>query len=247
MVSTVILQVYLIYGFIFILFVYLGIRSLIRKQNRIAITLSMVFLIPALGIFVNILYRTVDTYEFNLIGNKITIILSCLGLINIYFFARIIDISQKGFPLWHQISILVVYGLLLSVLLFIPNGVEFEYDGISGLEGYNSRSLDPLDLGVPVWSTSFFLYGLILSQLVVLFLIVNGVKQYNKIGRGNIYGRKYIRTLIGMILMDIVIIGSFVFNWLNSPIGRKINLYLGIAIIPAAILLYLGLKEEKRE
>ena len=245
MVSSVILQVFLIYGIIFILFAFLGIKVLIRKRSRISITLSMIFLIPALGILTNILYRAIDTYEFNLIGNKITIVLSCLGLIFIYFFSAIINESQVGFPLRKQIFIFIIYAGLLSVLFFIPNAVEFEYAGVSGIEGYNGRSLDPLDLGVPVWSTAFFLYGIILSQLIIAFLIFTVVKQYQRIGKGNIYGKKYIRSLLGMILMDVVIVGSFLFNWLNTPIGRQINLYLGICIIPAAILLYLGLKEEK--
>lgn len=246
MVSTVIIQVYLIYGIIFLLFSFLGIKTLTRKRNRISITLSMIFIIPSLGILMNIIYRTIDKYQFNIIGNKITISLSCLGLIFIYFFAAIINQSQVAFPIRKQIWILIIYLSLLSVLFFIPNGVDFEYNGVAGIDGYNNRSLDPLDLGVPVWSTSFFLYGLIISQLLVIFLIFTGLLEYKEIGKGNIYGRKYIQTLVGLILMDIVIIGSFLFNWLNSPIGRKINLYLGICIIPAALFLYLGLKEEKK-
>ncbi|MHA1745478.1 MAG: hypothetical protein ACTSWW_05735 [Promethearchaeota archaeon] len=244
MVSTVILQVYVIYGIIFFLFATLGIKALIRKRTRVSITLSLVFLIPAVGILTNILYRAIDTYEFNLIGNKITIVLSCLGLINIYFFMAIINDSQLAFSLNKQSLMFLGYAVLLSVLFFIPDAVEFEYGGVAGIAGYDARSMDPLDLGVPVWTTTFFLYGLILSQLVVGFIIFTAVKQYQRFG-GNIYGKKYLRTIVGMILMDAVIVGSFVFNWLNTPLGRQINLYVGICIIPAAILLYLGLKEEK--
>ena len=247
MVSTVILQVYLIYGLIFIMFSYFAIKTLVRTRNRISITLSLVFIIPALGILTNILYRTIDTYEFNLIGNKITIILSCLGLINIYFFVELVSKSQVSFPIWKQLVIFVIYAALLSVLFFIPNGVEFEYNGVPGIEGYNNRDVIDLDLGVPVWTTAFFLYGLILSQAIIIWLIVLVVKQYKEFGKDSIYGKKYIRTVIGMILMDIVIVGSFVFNWLNTPIGRTINLVAGIFIFPAAILLYLGLRQEKEE
>ena len=245
MVSTVILQVYLIYGLIFIMFSYFAIKALIRTRNRISITLALVFIIPALGILTNILYRTIDTYQFNLIGNKITIILSCLGLINIYFFVELVSKSQVSFPIWKQITLFVIYAVLLSVLFFIPNGVEFEYNGVPGIDGYNNR--DPLDLGVPVWTTAFFLYGLIISQALIIWLISITVKQYKEFGKDSKYGKKYIRTLIGMILMDIVIVGSFVFNWLNTPIGRNINLVAGIFIFPAAILLYLGLRQEKEE
>jgi len=134
MVSTVILQVYLIYGLIFIMFSYFAIKALIRTLNRISITLALVFIIPALGILTNILYRTIDTYEFNLIGNKITIALSCLGLINIYFFVELVSKSQVSFPLRKQITIFVIYAALLSVLFFIPNGVEFEYGGVPGID-----------------------------------------------------------------------------------------------------------------
>ena len=245
MVSTVILQVYLIYGLIFIMFSYFAIKALIRTRNRISITLSLVFIIPALGILTNILYRTIDAYQFNLIGNKITIVLSCLGLINIYFFVELVSKSQVSFPLGKQIMIFVIYAALLSVLFFIPDGVVFEYKSGVGIQGYNSRDLD--DLGVPVWSTAFFLYGLILSQALIIWLIYITIKQYKEFGKDSVYGKKYIQTLIGMILMDIVIVGSFVFNWLNSELGRTINLVAGIFIFPAAILLYLGLRQEKEE
>ncbi|WP_457559740.1 hypothetical protein [Candidatus Harpocratesius sp.] len=246
MVSTVILQVYVIYGLILMLFIYLSIKALARKRNRISITLALVFIIPAIGILINILYRAIDIYEFNIIGNKLTITLSCLGLLNIYFFDQIIRKSQVGFPLRRQILYTFIYIFLLSVLFFIPDGVVFEYkNGLQGIEGYNQKSVDPLDLGVPVWSTAFFLYGIVISQSLVVLIITTGIKQYKEIGRASIYGKKYIMTLSGMILMDLVIVGSFVFNWLNSEIGRKINLIINIGIVPAVILLYMGLKEEK--
>ncbi|MHA1856139.1 MAG: hypothetical protein ACTSYY_08830, partial [Promethearchaeota archaeon] len=230
-------------GVIFIMFSYFAFKALLKKRNRISITLSLVFIIPAIGILINILYRTFNTYEFSLIGNKFTIVLSCLGLINIYFFVELVSKSQVSFSLKKQIIIFVIYALLLSVLFFIPNGVDFEYKSGLGIEGYKSR--DPDDLGVPVWSTAFFLYGLILSQLLALWLVYITIKQYQEFGKGSVYGRKYIYTLIGMILMDVVIVGSFVFNWLNDPLGRTINLLVGIFIFPAIILLYLGLRQEK--
>ena len=245
MVSTVILQVYLIYGLIFVMFSYFAIKALIRKRNRISITLALVFIIPALGILTNILYRTFDNYQFNLIGNKITIVLSCLGLINIYFFVELVSKSQVSFSLKKQLIIFAIYAALLSVLFFIPNGVIFEYKTGLGIQGYTLS--DPDDLGVPVWSLAFFLYGLILSQALIIWLIYITVKQYMEFGKDSTYGKKYIQTLIGMILMDVVIVGSYISNWRNTSIGRTINLVAGICIFPAAILLYLGLRQEKEE
>ncbi len=245
-ISTVLLQVYLVYGCIFILFLILGIKVLQRTRNRISVTLSMIFLIPALGILINILYRAVDNYAFNLIGNKLTIIFSCIGLTNILFFAKLIRRSKRSFTLKQQIiQSGVLFGLFL-VLLIIPNGVEFEYNGIGGMTGYNQRSLDPLDLGVPVWSTAFFLYGTILSQVLAVWSIYIGRKQRLEMGTDSVFGKKYIQTLVGMLLMDIVILGTFIANWLNFDIGRQIHLIVSSCIIPSAIFLYLGLKQEKK-
>ncbi|WP_371802649.1 hypothetical protein [Candidatus Lokiarchaeum ossiferum] len=245
--STVILQVYLIYGLIFILFTILGFKILSRKRTRISITLSLTFLVPAVGILINIIYRTVDNYAFNLIGNKLTIIFSCLGLVNVYSFIKMIEKSKESFYLKKQVVISLVYFVLLLVLLLIPEGVDFEYGGVAGISGYNSRSLDPLDLGVPVWSNTFFIYGIIVSQLMTGLIIYLGVKQYNEMGKMGVFGKKYIQTLIGIILMDLVIIGSFLFNWLNSDIGRTIHLIISLCIVPSAIFLYLGLKQEKKK
>lgn len=243
-ISTVILQVYGIYGALFILFAFLGVALLVRKRTRVSITLSLVFFIPAIGILINILYRAIDRYEFNLIANKLTIIFACLGLINILSFIMIIRESNKAYTVQTQIITFLIYlGLLLGLFL-IPNGVEFEYKGVAGLTGYNTRRLEPLDLGVPVYSTIFFLYGMIVSQTVMGFIVFQGIKLYQEMGKNSLYRQKYIRTLIGLILMDIYIIGSFIFNWWNNPTGRNIHLIMSLCIIPATIFLYLGLKQE---
>ena len=66
----------------------------------------------------------------------------------------IINDSQLAFTLQKQTLIFLGYAVLLSVLFFIPDAVEFEYGGVAGIAGYDARSMDPLDLGVPVWTTA---------------------------------------------------------------------------------------------
>ncbi|MHA1584459.1 MAG: hypothetical protein ACTSVU_08780 [Promethearchaeota archaeon] len=234
MVDTSLIQTFLVNGSIMLLFLFFGFKILTRHFTRKTVTLSFVFIIPAIGLLINILYRIFNNSEFNIIGNIITIVMTCFGLGFLYSFDMMLSKSEKTYTLFKQIMTHLLYLVLLCGLFFIPNGVTWDYTN-------NIR-------GVPVWSVYFCIYGLTFSQLMVFLILYFGLKLYSQMGgKKSKYSKKFINTIIGIILLDIVIVGNFIFNTLNEPLGRTILLILSVCIIPSAIFLYVGLKTEKKK
>ncbi|UYP46702.1 hypothetical protein NEF87_002987 [Candidatus Lokiarchaeum ossiferum] len=250
MVSTAILQTFLINGSIMMMFLFWGYKIIARKRTRISLTLAGVFIIPAIGLFINILYRGFDNLQFNIIGNILTISLTIIGILQLFFFNQILFKSQKAFTLSKQFQYIGLFLVLLLGLFLIGifGGVQWQYD--SGLNdiGYSTRLQDPLDVGVPVWSLAFCIYGLVISQSIAIAVIFSGFRLFKQMGgKSSKYSRKFIYSIIGILLMDLIVIGNFIFNTLNNPTGRTILLIVSITIIPAGFLLYAGLKEEKQK
>jgi hypothetical protein len=246
MVATAILQTFLINGTIMVMFILMGLKIVSRKRTRLSITLAMFFLVEASGLLVNVLYRVIDDYEFNIIGNKITIFLNSLGVINLLCFNLMLLKSEKVFTLNKQLMITIGYAIALGVLFFIPEGVEWAYESGRGLTGYNTRATDPLDVGVPVWSLYFGLYGLIVSQISFVFIISSAIQLYRSMGGSNSkFGKKYISNIIGILLFDVILAGNFLFNTWNDPTGRLALLIVSITIIPGALMVYWGLKKDE--
>jgi len=248
MVATAILQTFLINGTIMIMFLIFGVLIMKRKRTRQTMTLSAVFLVPALGLFINILYRAIDVYAFNLVGNVITIYLTSFGLFNLLMFNLMLLKSGKAFTTVKQLLYTALYGIWLAGLFLIGlkyGGVEWEYTGVSGMAGFLGRSTDPLDVGLPVWSVTFMIYGLIVSQSGAFTVLYTGLRLYKQMGgRDSKYSKKFIRAITGVILMDIVVVGNFIFNTLNTGLGRTILLVMSICIIPAGFFLYFGLRQK---
>ncbi|MHA1745645.1 MAG: hypothetical protein ACTSWW_06570 [Promethearchaeota archaeon] len=248
MVATAILQTFLINGTIMIMFAIFGGLIMKRKRTRQTITLSAVFLVPAFGLLINILYRAIDSYAFNIVGNVITIYLTSFGLIHLFMFNLMLLKSGKAFTTFRQLLYTTLYGVLLAGLFVIGlqyGGVEWEYDGVAGLAGYLGRVTEPLEVGVPVWSVPFMIYGLVISQLGAFAVLYTGIKLYRQMGgKGSKYSKKFIRSIAGVILMDVVVVGNFIFNTLNTGLGRTILLVMSICIIPAGFFLYFGLRQK---
>lgn len=231
-----------------VMFLIFGVLIMKRKRTRQTITLSAVFLVPAFGLMINILYRAIDAYAFNLVGNVITIYLTSFGLIHLLMFNLMLLKSGKAFTTFKQLLYTMLYGVLLAGLFVIGlqyGGVEWEYTGVAGEIGFLGRTTDPLDVGLPVWSVTFMIYGLIISQLGAFAVLYTGIRLYQQMGgKESKYSKKFIRAITGVILMDVVVVGNFIFNTLNTGLGRTILLVMSICIIPAGFFLYFGLRQK---
>lgn len=233
MVATELIQTFLVNGSIMLMFIFFGIKLLLQKRNRLSVTISGLFLIAALGLGMNIIYRIFNDQTFNIIGNKLTIIIISFSLIFLFSFTEIIKKSSFQYTVNKQMMFSSIYAICLCVLLIIPEGVTWDYSTST--------------YGVPVWSWAFSIYGLLCSQTIIFLIVRNGIVTYRSMEeRTSIYVKKYQFSLIGLILLDLVIIGNYVFNALNTAAGRIILLGLSACIFPAAILLYLGFRQEKK-
>ncbi len=229
-----------------LMFFIFGYKLISRNRNRSTISMAALFFIAGMGLLINILYRLIDNLQFNKIGNLLTISLTMLGFFHLLMFDFIILKSTSGFSLKKQLSISIFFIILLIILFLIgiDNGVQWQYKSGMNELGYNSRSLDPLDLGVPVWNLSFSLYGLSLTIIILILISLSSSKIYKRMEKNDEYRKKYLYTILGVLLMSCVMIGNYCFNYINTDLGRTLFLFFSLCIIPAGIFLYYGLMED---
>ncbi len=253
MANRVIMQTVILNGIISAFFIGFGIIILFRnrKSNKNVVgnklvTLSFFFLTFGLSLVVNLIYRIIDSYEMNLFLNKITIILASFSFIFLISFLILLRYSEVFFPTKKQIILYIVYFLLLSGLLFIPNGVEWEYQNGIGKIAYLSRNLE--DLGDPHYSLAFGLYGIILNLIAFIYAIgtiiyiANHVKERSP----QVY-RKFLTGQTGVIHFGILLMSAFVAHLMATPFYRNLALIINLLGIPMSILIWLGFRKQMQK
>ncbi len=243
-------QVFGIYGSMMVFFIIIGYKILKRRRSRLSLTCSMFYFLVAGAFLINIVYRVIGLHEVNIILNTMTFFLGCLGLLFLLLFNQILLKSEKVFTAKKQAAYIIGYLVLLSLyFVFMANGqVGFQYEDISTTEIYTLADDPQLqeDLGVPVWKWPFAIYGLIITQIVYGWTMYTGIKLRKKMGNTQ-FAKKYTYNLIGEMLFDVVPVGTILVNTINSELGRTILPLVSLMVIPAAILVYKGLKSEKKK
>lgn len=249
-INTAILQNFLINGTVLITFLILGILIIKRKRNRLTWTLASFFFLTAIGIVFNITYRLLDDYNANLILNPLVVYFSCISLVSLFSFNQILLKSEQVFDSKKEIMIYVIVFIILLLSMFIPNGVEWQYvinikdDTALGLAAFQNRYEG--DIGVPVWDPLFGIFFIVISQ-IIMAMIINSTVQLNKKMGDPAFRKKYIMSVIGMLLNDIVLLGNFISNTLNDPGIRSALLMVSLVIFPAAFLMFYGLGSSKNK
>ena len=136
------------------------------------------------------------------------------------------------------------YALVLAVIFFIPEGVDWAFENGIGKDAYLARDVE--DVGVPIYSTVFGVYMLIVSQIAFIFIIYSAIELKKSMGDTK-FAKKYIFNIIGILLFDIILFGNIISNTVNDPGLRGAFLIISIVVIPAAFMVYFGLKKEDEE
>lgn len=230
MVESALLQTFIVNGSISILWFFFAFSILKRGSSKRSNQMFFTFLaLIAIGLLVNVLYRIINLDFWNIWLNKTTIFLSSFAIVFLLIFNLIILKSEKVITDRIKIGIIIVWFILCLVLFFIPNGVSFDYSAGK--------------YGLPVWSAAFSIYGLIIDQ-ALFSIVLYVVSQIYKRFQDKSLKRKYISIILSIAIFDWILVGNFIFNWLNNPLGRTIFLITSILALPAGILLYLGVRRE---
>ncbi|MCP4763195.1 MAG: hypothetical protein GY870_15590 [archaeon] len=220
------LILWVVYSCLIALFLILGISILRRNSGKRLNQSFFIFLfLIACSLVVNIIYRVLENPSFNILGNTIVIFLTMFSLIFLLLFNIIIWKSDKILKDKYKIIMISIWGILCAVLFLIPEGVTWTADDN------------------PKWSDLFFLYGVLISQILYVCALFVNLQIYKGFEDKKLK-IKYLWTILAVILFDWFILGNFIANWLDDSGFRSIFSITALVAIPAGILLYRGVKKE---
>ncbi|MFX0073425.1 MAG: hypothetical protein ACFFAO_20295, partial [Candidatus Hermodarchaeota archaeon] len=115
--------VYVVQGFIFAFFTAIAYKILKRSKKNENIILSSFFLSVSIGLFINFVYALLIDETLVLILYYFTIFFIALAPMFFLIFNLLILKSRNIITNKKQISLILTYAIILSGMIFIPNGV----------------------------------------------------------------------------------------------------------------------------
>ena len=236
-----ILQVYVAQGAVCVIFLVLASLILNRGRQRLNLILSGSYFTVAIGLTINIVYASLPminiVYTF-LTNPQLELIVLILYYMTLFFlflypafllcFILILLKSEKIITTSKQIIIILVYAVILSCMVFIPNGVEI------------NASTD----WKPVWSWFLFIYVMGVVTLVFIPSLYFAVKIYKKFEEEQIR-KKWRYFLIGLIGLYIFAFGTLFSNALNIQTFRTIwSIISLILVLISPVSIYLGVGKQ---
>ncbi|MFX1419812.1 MAG: hypothetical protein ACFE9N_12915 [Promethearchaeota archaeon] len=219
-----IIQIYVVQGLFALFFLYMAYIVLKRGKKRINVYLSSFYLCTTIGGIINMVYANIFNESIVFIMHFITYYIFCFSMGFLLIFVLILIKPPSQFTYIFQISILVVYGLLILGLLIIPNGIVIN-------ESTNWK---------PDWDWLFFIYSLIVcSCIVIIPTFYFSIKIYIKF-EGEYLKKKWKYFLIGISAYFFLYYGTSLSNTLNDDNFRFIWSLISLPTLIALYLIYYG-------
>ncbi|MFW9971139.1 MAG: hypothetical protein ACFFDF_13170 [Candidatus Odinarchaeota archaeon] len=154
----------------------------------------------------------------------LTYYIFCFSMVFLLSFVIILMKPVKKFTIKYQSAMLIIFGLLLLGLVFIPNGII-----INASTNWK-----------PSWSWLFFTYSVTLcSSLIILPTIYYSIKIYIKF-EGDFLKKKWKYFLIGMCAYFFLYYGTTLSNTLNEDSFRFIWSLISLPTLISLYLIYYG-------
>jgi hypothetical protein len=202
----------------------MAILVLRRAKKRPNLYLSGFYLSTAVGGLVNIIYANIFIENIVYILHFITYYVLCYSLVFLLIFTLIILKPIDKFKTNIQIALLIIVGILLLGLLFIPNGIQIN-------QSTNWK---------PNWGWSFFTYSIIVcSAVLIIPTSYYSVKIYSKFENQHLK-KKWKYFLIGMIGYFFLYYGTSFSNTLNNDSFRLMWSIISLPTLISLFLIYYG-------
>ncbi len=250
--DAALIQVFAIYGFMVVITLTIACIVLARNpKNRINRNFFLFYFFTALGLIINIAYRALNDPVLNPWMNRGTVFFTMFGIVFLLIFNIIINKSQTIFTHGRAVLYVILWAIACSGVFWIDyftgyNGVQWDYGpDTPGLQD------DPIigGTGIPVWSTMFTLYAIILAQGLFVITLIVVFKIYRKFSDKKLK-RKYISSIIAIIFFDWIMVGGFLNNWQliqdNTPGFSTVFFYSSALVLPAVVLLWLGTRRQQQ-
>ena len=212
------------------LFLFLAIKLLRRNRQRPTVTLCMLYIISAAGLIFNAMHVILAAFqpenEFLLLTIYFLTFFPML-LSPVFILTFMLSLLRLGdvFTIRKQLLITSIYGLIIGIIFFTPNGISFSED-----------------LSRPIFSWGF----LILVYAALTVFILSPTMWYSrrliKMFKDKILKKKLRTFLIGVFGMLLSIYGTVLYiTWQDSFFSTLWSILTTFIIIPSALFIYYGI------
>lgn len=224
-----IIAIYVANGIIFTFFIYLAYKILKQSRKRQNIYFSLMYISVAIGIFINFIYATLTDSNLIILLNFFTNYFITLGTIFLTVFVLILLKTEEIFDTKKQLTLIITYAILLSLMIFIPDGVE-----VGPHTGWS-----------PHWSWPLFIYvAIIITIMSVAPSLYYSIKLYKKF-EDILIKKKWKFFIIGMSELFAVLYGTFFTHALNISLIRTIWSIIALVLsLSGAYLIYYGVAKK---
>ena len=223
------IQVYIVQGSIGIFFLILAYTILKRDTKRLNLIFSCFYLSVAAGVFVNFIYVPLTIEAIVLVLYYITIFFFLFAPIFLVVLELILLKSEKVINTTKQLTIILIYAIVLLCMIFIPNGVTI-----------NARTE-----WMPVWSVPYFIYTVIVVSVGAIGPGLYYSSQIYKKFEDEKLKKKWRYFIIGLCGLYVLFYGTLVSNTLNLQTFRTIWAIISLVLITIPpYLVYYGVGKE---
>ena len=214
------------------LFLYLAIKLLRRNRQRPTVTLGMLYIISASGLIFNVTHVVLAAFQPEneaLLSVIYFLTIFQMLLSPVFILTFVISILRLGdvFTIKKQLIITLVYGFVICIIIFTPNGIIFSEQ---------SR---------PTFSWGFLTLIYIALTVFILLPTLWYSRRLIKTFQDKILKRKLITFMIGVFGMLISIYGTILYiTWQNSLFSSLWSTFTTFISIPSALLIYYGIGRE---
>ncbi|MFX0073555.1 MAG: hypothetical protein ACFFAO_20960 [Candidatus Hermodarchaeota archaeon] len=226
-----ILQVFVLQLGMGIFFLILGILILRRKKGRINVIFSGFFISTFIGVLLNVIYATLTDVNAIRVLNFWTYFFGTFAMIFLMVFNLIVYKSEKIIDSQKQLTIIIIFGVLLLLSVFIPDSIIIRKEN-----NY-----------VPQWSIFYVLYYVIITMAIAIIpAIFYAIKIYQKMESPEIK-KKWTFYVIGVLMFYTWWLGISFINVINDPTIRLIWNIISLSLFLCAYFMYYGVGRQIRE
>lgn len=224
-----IIQVYIVQGSIGVFFLILAYKILKRDTKRLNVIFSCFYLSVAAGVFVNFIYVPLTIEAIVLVLYYITIFFFLFAPIFFVVLELILLKSEKVITTAKQLTLIIIYGIVLLCMVFIPNGV----------------TINASTEWRPVWSVPYFIYTAIVITIGAIGPTLYLSSKIYKEFEDEKLKKKWGYFMIGLCGLIVLLYGTLVSNTLNDQTFRTIWAIISLVMITIPpYLVYYGVGKE---
>ncbi len=223
-----ILRIVLFFSLSALLYLYLGTKIVIRRNDKYSRYLSAFYFSQSTIFILNIVYAFIFVEHIVYFLFLVLLYIGSIGFGSLLIFNGLLYFSRHDFfqKLKIRVYYLLSYATILLGIFFIPNGVVI------------NMSTD----WRPVYSFPFMLYIITVNFVLAgVPLIILSIKTYISMEAPDIK-RKFLSFCIALYLYFFVLTVSQIFNYLNMPSLNLLYFLLSIIMLPSAYFMYYGTK-----